>query len=88
MSSYITRKWSTYCNLHRNLLKSHIKYQPFPPITDYINEVLHEDNEDEDKLPTAAGDDWDGGGLTFTAKSSRKYSWRINVFVLSIRTRF
>ncbi|XP_021700619.1 sodium/hydrogen exchanger 3 isoform X11 [Aedes aegypti] len=37
---------------------------------DYINEVLHEDNEDEDKLPTAAGDDWDGGGLTFTAKSS------------------
>lgn len=37
---------------------------------DYINEVLHEDNEDEDKMATAAGDDWDGGGLTFTAKSS------------------
>ncbi|XP_055549045.1 sodium/hydrogen exchanger 3 isoform X20 [Wyeomyia smithii] len=37
---------------------------------DYINEVLHEDNEDEDKIATAGGDDWDGGGLTFTAKSS------------------
>lgn len=37
---------------------------------DYINEVLHEDNEDEEQLPTAPGDDWDGGGLTFTAKSS------------------
>ncbi|XP_062545664.1 sodium/hydrogen exchanger 3 isoform X5 [Armigeres subalbatus] len=37
---------------------------------DYINEVLHEDNEDEEQLPNAPGDDWDGGGLTFTAKSS------------------
>ncbi|XP_065088952.1 sodium/hydrogen exchanger 3 isoform X3 [Ochlerotatus camptorhynchus] len=37
---------------------------------DYINEVLHEDNEDEEKMATATGDDWDGGGLTFTAKSS------------------
>ncbi|XP_053695758.1 sodium/hydrogen exchanger 3 isoform X2 [Sabethes cyaneus] len=37
---------------------------------DYINEVLHEDNEDDDKIATAGGDDWDGGGLTFTAKSS------------------
>ncbi|XP_058819486.1 sodium/hydrogen exchanger 3 isoform X11 [Topomyia yanbarensis] len=37
---------------------------------DYINEVLHEDNEDEDRLAAAPADDWDGGGLTFTAKSS------------------
>ncbi|XP_058446959.1 sodium/hydrogen exchanger 3 isoform X10 [Malaya genurostris] len=37
---------------------------------DYINEVLHEDNEDEEKLASAPADDWDGGGLTFTAKSS------------------
>ncbi|XP_055549028.1 uncharacterized protein LOC129732294 isoform X6 [Wyeomyia smithii] len=49
---------------------------PQPPSNDYnrkknyINEVLHEDNEDEDKIATAGGDDWDGGGLTFTAKSS------------------
>uniref|UniRef100_A0A182Q8W0 Sodium/hydrogen exchanger n=1 Tax=Anopheles farauti TaxID=69004 RepID=A0A182Q8W0_9DIPT len=36
---------------------------------DYINEVLHEDNEDEDRQAGPA-EDWDGGGLTFTAKSS------------------
>uniref|UniRef100_A0A182NBC3 Sodium/hydrogen exchanger n=1 Tax=Anopheles dirus TaxID=7168 RepID=A0A182NBC3_9DIPT len=47
-----------------------------PPLTDqenrkknYINEVLHEDNEDEDRQAGPA-EDWDGGGLTFTAKSS------------------
>ncbi|EDS32728.1 alkali metal ion/proton exchanger 3 [Culex quinquefasciatus] len=38
---------------------------------DYINEVLHEDNEDEERLAAGPADDWDGGGLTFTAKSSR-----------------
>ncbi|KAL1377960.1 hypothetical protein pipiens_015901, partial [Culex pipiens pipiens] len=37
---------------------------------DYINEVLHEDNEDEERLAAGPADDWDGGGLTFTAKSS------------------
>uniref|UniRef100_A0A182MH77 Sodium/hydrogen exchanger n=1 Tax=Anopheles culicifacies TaxID=139723 RepID=A0A182MH77_9DIPT len=37
---------------------------------DYINEVLHEDNEDEERQ-TGPSEDWDGGGLTFTAKSSR-----------------
>lgn len=37
---------------------------------DYINEVLHEDNEDDEKLAAGPADDWDGGGLTFTAKSS------------------
>lgn len=37
---------------------------------DYINEVLHEDNEEEEKMAAAQGDDWDGGGLTFTAKLS------------------
>ncbi|XP_035917367.1 sodium/hydrogen exchanger 3 isoform X2 [Anopheles stephensi] len=36
---------------------------------DYINEVLHEDNEDEERQAGPA-EDWDGGGLTFTAKSS------------------
>ncbi|XP_053677726.1 sodium/hydrogen exchanger 3 [Anopheles nili] len=36
---------------------------------DYINEVLHEDNEDEDRQAGPA-EEWDGGGLTFTAKSS------------------
>ncbi|XP_058446951.1 sodium/hydrogen exchanger 3 isoform X4 [Malaya genurostris] len=41
---------------------------------DYINEVLHEDNEDEEKLASAPADDWDGGGLTFTAKSSPEHS--------------
>ncbi|XP_058819478.1 sodium/hydrogen exchanger 3 isoform X4 [Topomyia yanbarensis] len=41
---------------------------------DYINEVLHEDNEDEDRLAAAPADDWDGGGLTFTAKSSPENS--------------
>ncbi|XP_055640834.1 sodium/hydrogen exchanger 3 isoform X12 [Toxorhynchites rutilus septentrionalis] len=37
---------------------------------DYINEVLHEDNEEDERLATVPSDDWDGGGLTFTAKSS------------------
>lgn len=37
---------------------------------DYINEVLHEDNEDEERLAAGPADDWDGGGLTFTAKST------------------
>uniref|UniRef100_A0A4Y0BK63 Sodium/hydrogen exchanger n=1 Tax=Anopheles funestus TaxID=62324 RepID=A0A4Y0BK63_ANOFN len=36
---------------------------------DYINEVLHEDNEDEERQ-AGPSEDWDGGGLTFTAKSS------------------
>lgn len=38
---------------------------------DYINEVLNETHDDEDKqnLP----DDWEEG-LTFTAKSSREYN--------------
>uniref|UniRef100_A0A182IQG8 Sodium/hydrogen exchanger n=1 Tax=Anopheles atroparvus TaxID=41427 RepID=A0A182IQG8_ANOAO len=36
---------------------------------DYINEVLHEDNEDEERQAGPV-EDWDGGGLTFTAKSS------------------
>nr|XP_040238462.2 sodium/hydrogen exchanger 3 isoform X4 [Anopheles coluzzii] len=37
---------------------------------DYINEVLHEDNEDEERQAAGPSEDWDGGGLTFTAKSS------------------
>lgn len=37
--------------------------------TDYINEVLHENPEDDTKQ--AQSDDWEGG-LTFIAKSSRK----------------
>ncbi|XP_035776621.1 sodium/hydrogen exchanger 3-like isoform X10 [Anopheles albimanus] len=36
---------------------------------DYINEVLHEDNEEEE-VQAGPAEDWDGGGLTFTAKSS------------------
>ncbi|XP_052866814.1 sodium/hydrogen exchanger 3 [Anopheles cruzii] len=36
---------------------------------DYINEVLHEGNEDEE-VQAGPAEDWDGGGLTFTAKSS------------------
>lgn len=36
---------------------------------DYINEVLHENPEDDTKQ--AQSDDWEGG-LTFIAKSSRK----------------
>uniref|UniRef100_A0A182F4Z0 Sodium/hydrogen exchanger n=1 Tax=Anopheles albimanus TaxID=7167 RepID=A0A182F4Z0_ANOAL len=47
-----------------------------PPLTDqenrkknYINEVLHEDNEEEE-VQAGPAEDWDGGGLTFTAKSS------------------
>lgn len=38
---------------------------------DYINEVLHENPEDETKQMQA--DDWEGG-LTFIAKSSRKFN--------------
>lgn len=38
--------------------------------TDYINEVLHETCEDDATSPNP-NDDWDGG-LTFTAKSTRK----------------
>ncbi|XP_055590165.1 uncharacterized protein LOC129742307 [Uranotaenia lowii] len=37
---------------------------------DYINEVLHEDNEDEERMAPGPGEDWDGGGLTFTAKAT------------------
>lgn len=37
--------------------------------SDYINEVLHENPEDE--MKHAQADDWEGG-LTFIAKSSRK----------------
>lgn len=37
--------------------------------SDYINEVLHENPEDDTKQ--AQSDDWEGG-LTFIAKSSRK----------------
>lgn len=36
---------------------------------DYMNEVLHENPEDDHKQ--AQSDDWEGG-LTFIAKSSRK----------------
>jgi hypothetical protein len=45
-----------------------------PPLhhSDYINEVLHENPEDDMKQ---AQSDWDEGGLTFIAKSSRKYNW-------------
>jgi hypothetical protein len=39
------------------------------PHSDYINEVLHENPEDDTKQ--AQSDDWEGG-LTFIAKSSRK----------------
>lgn len=39
------------------------------PNADYINEVLHENPEDDHKQ--AQSDDWEGG-LTFIAKSSRK----------------
>lgn len=48
--------------------------------SDYINEVLHETVDDDDKanLP----DDWEEG-LTFTAKTSRKYS-----YIAHIWTRF
>ncbi|XP_058061035.1 sodium/hydrogen exchanger 3 isoform X2 [Anopheles bellator] len=38
---------------------------------DYINEVLHEGNEDEE-VQAGPAEDWDGGGLTFTAKSSHE----------------
>lgn len=40
-----------------------------PP--DYINEVLHENPEDETRQMQS--DDWEGG-LTFIAKSSRKFT--------------
>lgn len=40
-----------------------------PTHSDYINEVLHENPEDDMKQ---AQSDWDEGGLTFIAKSSRK----------------
>lgn len=40
-------------------------------ITDYINEVLHETGEDDATSPNQ-NDDWDSG-LTFTAKSTRKF---------------
>lgn len=43
-----------------------------PNYSDYINEVLHENPEDDMKQ---AQSDWDEGGLTFIAKSSRKYNW-------------
>ena len=42
-----------------------------PNYSDYINEVLHENPEDDMKQ---AQSDWDEGGLTFIAKSSRKYN--------------
>jgi hypothetical protein len=42
-----------------------------PAHSDYINEVLHENPEDDMKQ---AQSDWDEGGLTFIAKSSRKYN--------------
>lgn len=53
-------------------MSTHALFQP--PISDYIQDVLHEDNEDETTAPKVSpNDDWDDG-LTFTAKSSRKFA--------------
>lgn len=50
------------------------------PLLDYVHNVLQEDVEEEqqhqqpNQKMSPNGDDWDDG-LTFTAKSSRKYSF-------------
>lgn len=50
-----------------------------PP--DYINEVLHENPEDETRQMQA--DDWEGG-LTFIAKSSRKFTLFLAFLVINL----
>lgn len=49
--------------------------------TDYINEVLHETGEDDATSPNP-NDDWDSG-LTFTAKSTRKFFFVDFLFLIS-----
>ena len=41
--------------------------------SDYINEVLQESENDGDGTRAASKEDWDSA-ITFTAKSSRKFS--------------
>lgn len=70
--------------MQNNPSKSYICRECYPKISsnynnciDYINEVLHEGTEDDQKQTKNStivnpSDDWDDG-LTFTARTSRKF---------------
>lgn len=63
------------------------EFHPTKITVDYINEVLHEGAEDDQKQTNSStivnpADDWDDG-LTFTARTSRKYS--LHVYFVSVK---
>lgn len=71
------------CVLPNCLLLTLIHHKSFLSLNrihvDYINEVLNETQDDDDDVKKNLPDDWEEG-LTFTAKSSRKYQLH---FILS-----
>lgn len=68
----LPEKPQTYTHTHININTQ--------SILDYINEVLNETVEDDDK--TNQPDGWDEEGLTFTARSSREYTYTDTQFNL------
>ena len=59
--------------MHSNILRDTESTMFSSNASDYINEVLQESENDGDGTRAASKEDWDSA-ITFTAKSSRKFS--------------